>query len=105
MKEIKSKVFNTECQILIQINKEATFGLEKPIFGFVGPGLSRTDNYLLTDPLIIDLVWDTGAGRPPPEQTPTICKVSTTNKIDYENFALLTPQARDEDPVISSLLI
>ena len=59
MKEIKSKVFNTECQILIQINKEATFGLEKAIFGFVGPGLSRTDNYLLTDPLIIDLVWDT----------------------------------------------
>ena len=29
----------------------------------------------------------------------------TTNKIDYENFALLTPQTRDEDPVISSLLI
>ena len=40
-------------------NKEATFWLEKAIFGFVGPGLSRTDNYLLTDPLIIDLVWDT----------------------------------------------
>ena len=43
---------------MIQINKEETFVGKGDIL-CVGQGQARTDNYLLTDPLIIDLVWDT----------------------------------------------
>ena len=68
----------------------------KAIFGVEGQAWA--DNYLLTEPLIIDLVWDTRPAGQQESKHPVFVKSKPLNLIEYFKTLLVGGQGRYDDP-------